>query len=306
MAYRAADVRDFALYPVDFANWLIRERFVPGGPFFCGVCNSSMRLERTPLSPQHRSASPDFGRSAEGVIWRCPQQSCRHTQSIRIGSIFEASHYTIPQQFELMEAFCNGFTVEVAANAVGVDRRHVGEYFGMLRQRWQAALNARPITFDADSIHESDEMVLLHVKDETSGQYRRQWIQSLAERESGKVKLFIIPDRSADVLIGNIRNNIPPQSMVFTDEWPAYANLGRFHYNHRHVNHSRREYSRRDRLGHRLVDVHINTCEAHHRHFRKLVANRQLKTLQRLPAYIGEYEFRCSGYPLYAPFKLAN
>jgi transposase-like protein len=64
-----------------------------------------------------------------------------------------------------------------------------------------------------------------------------QWVFGGIERESGRLFLVPITDRTADTLEAIIRNRIEP-STVISDCWGAYNKLDSLGYTHRTVNHS--------------------------------------------------------------------
>ena len=51
-------------------------------------------------------------------------------------------------------------------------------------------------------------------------------------RYAGRVRLAVVPDRSARSLGGFIERNIAPGTTIITDDWSGYANLGEFGYRH--------------------------------------------------------------------------
>lgn len=62
-------------------------------------------------------------------------------------------------------------------------------------------------------------------------------------RETLKVKTFVIPDTKRRTIQPLIKTHIPKQSYVMTDEWSAYYGLN-CSYNHGVVDHGRKEYQR--------------------------------------------------------------
>jgi transposase-like protein len=54
-------------------------------------------------------------------------------------------------------------------------------------------------------------------------------------RYAGRVRLAIVPDRSADSLCGFIENAVAPGSLIVTDEWTSYAGLGKRGFNHQAI-----------------------------------------------------------------------
>lgn len=51
-------------------------------------------------------------------------------------------------------------------------------------------------------------------------------------RYAGRVRLAIVPDRTADSLCGFVESAVAPGAKVITDDWSGYASLGRRGYDH--------------------------------------------------------------------------
>jgi hypothetical protein len=306
MGYRYEDIVDVSSNPIDFGRWLVRERFVPGGDRRCSHCNSGLNMQCTWLHSIHQCnpLRADYAGSADGVVWRCVNEHCHRQYSIRVGSIFERSHFSLLQQCKIVCDFCDEVSITTCSRQMHVPRKHVGQYYARLRGLWRRALEDNPIVFLLGNTFESDEMQLKHVLNDETGHYEDLWIQSISERETGAVRLLVLPNRSGDSLCGNLQLLLPPNALVFTDDWPGYLGLIQRGFRHYTVNHSAGEYTRRQRIGGRNLLVHCNTCEGHHRVLRKKLLNKQIRSTTVLPAYIREYEYRHSGRSLWDPFKV--
>lgn len=51
-------------------------------------------------------------------------------------------------------------------------------------------------------------------------------------RYAGRVRLAVIPDRSAHSLCGFIENAVAPGSLIIPDDWSSYAGLGKRGFDH--------------------------------------------------------------------------
>jgi transposase-like protein len=51
-------------------------------------------------------------------------------------------------------------------------------------------------------------------------------------RYAGRVRLAVVPDRSAKSLCGFVKNAVEPGTLVVTDDWKGYAGLGKYGYKH--------------------------------------------------------------------------
>tara|TARA_R110002167_G_scaffold26395_3_gene90987 strand:+ start:3722 stop:4435 length:714 start_codon:yes stop_codon:yes gene_type:complete len=51
-------------------------------------------------------------------------------------------------------------------------------------------------------------------------------------RYAGRVRLALVPDRSADSLCGFVKNVVAPGARIITDDWSGYAGLAKHGYDH--------------------------------------------------------------------------
>ena len=47
-----------------------------------------------------------------------------------------------------------------------------------------------------------------------------------------RVRLAVVPDRSADSLCGFVESAVAPRTLTVTDDWSGYASLGKRGYEH--------------------------------------------------------------------------
>ena len=70
------------------------------------------------------------------------------------------------------------------------------------------------------------------------------------QRETGKLRLIVIPGTTKAIFLRTIREHIKPMSLIFTDSHRSYSFLSRPNsgFVHRAINHKRREFSREEVL----------------------------------------------------------
>src|SRR5215211_5392969 len=110
-------------------------------------------------------------------------------------------------------------------------------------------------------------------------------ILGMVER-GGRVRLRIIPSRRGPALSREVRANVNPSSLVFTDDWQAYKPLKYDGYlGHRIVNHSAGVYVD--------GDTHTNTIEGFFGNLKTGMRGAYKKVSPKwLPSYLDEYAFR--------------
>lgn len=149
-------------------------------------------------------------------------------------------------------------TPDPMTGTVEVDETYVG---GKMRGRFRSKREA------ARARMQNKEVVAGHVQ------------------RGGKVRAIHLPDGTAGRLLPLVHQYVLPASMVYTDELPAYTDLGGPGYKHHRVNHSAKVYV--------SGDVHTNTIDgfwALLKHgLRGVYHGVSAKHLQ---AYLDEYAFR--------------
>jgi len=106
-----------------------------------------------------------------------------------------------------------------------------------------------------------------------------------AERK-GKVLTQKVPDVKANTLVPFIENNVVPNSVVYTDDLPSYANLWKCGYSHATVAHSQKVYVTGD-------GIHTNRIEGFWSQLKRSIdGTYHHVTAEHLAEYVDEYSFR--------------
>jgi transposase-like protein len=109
-------------------------------------------------------------------------------------------------------------------------------------------------------------------------------ILGMVER-GGNVRLRIIPSRRGPALSREVRANVNPSSLIFTDDWMAYKQLRSDYLGHRIINHS---------AGHYVDgDTHTNTIEGFFGNLKTGMRGAYKHVSPRyLQSYLDEYAWR--------------
>ncbi len=109
---------------------------------------------------------------------------------------------------------------------------------------------------------------------------RKKPIIGMVERETGKVRMFLVNSRNAKTINKLIKDNIEVGSTVYTDSWRGYSDLAK-DYNHEIIDHSKREYVR--------GDVHTNTIENIWGQFKRNIRKAHIKITDKyVQLYVNE------------------
>jgi transposase-like protein len=113
---------------------------------------------------------------------------------------------------------------------------------------------------------------------------RKATVLGMVER-GGRVRVRVIPSRRGPALSREVRANINPASIVYTDDWVAYKPLKREFLDHRIINHSAGRYVD--------GDIYTNTIEGFFGNFKVGARGCYRKISARwLQAYLDEYAWR--------------
>jgi IS1 family transposase len=233
----------------------------------------------------------------------CPNNECRHTLSIRQGSFFHDSRLSLYDQMNITMCFCEDMTLTACQKLTGHAKSTLVDYYDNLRGCYSDEIDNTPVKGTGLGPYEVDEVSIDHVEI-SPGSFDRVWILDMIERDTGKYRAFLVPNRSSETLSPRISEFAPPDSLIFTDDWAGYSRLGRLGYRHHTVNHSSGEYSRVVEIDGTAMSVHINTIEGLHKTLRQRLLNKSRRNCERMELILAECMYRRSGRPLFEPFKI--
>jgi transposase-like protein len=106
-----------------------------------------------------------------------------------------------------------------------------------------------------------------------------------AVERGGRVKATVVPGRRGPHIKAQVVEWVKPESIVYTDEWPAYNRLGEHFASHSRVRHGSGEYV--------IGDVHTNTIEGFFGNLKTGIRGNYKKVSHKwLQGYLNEYTWR--------------
>ncbi|OAN64790.1 IS1595 family transposase [Magnetospirillum moscoviense] len=198
----------------------------------CGVVGEPFRISTRP-----------------GVL-RC--RACRKDTGLTVGTVMERSRVPLSTWFwaaYLIASQTQGMSAVQFQRQLGLSRYETA--FGILHK-----LRAGMVRPDQDRIGgrdgehvEVDEtLVGGRTRGEGRGVHRKTLVSCAVEvrhrepgtaqdnrrdgRYAGRVRLAIVPDRSAESLCGFVEGAVEPGTLLITDDWSAYASLRKRGYDH--------------------------------------------------------------------------
>lgn len=204
----------------------------------------------------HFSLISNKGNVCDDFVARCP--TCKREQSLRTGSFLDRFRISLVELTRIIfYHFLQRHTQTQIARETGLNKNTVSSVCRLVRKIIHIYMQYTYSNFpfgeklaierDPDGnimrtpACEIDETMICH-KTLSDGTKKQIWCFGLYDRSSKEYKIFVIPNRSAQVLIPIITKHVytAPNNptRIYSDGWAAYLQLTRYHYEHRRINHT--------------------------------------------------------------------
>ena len=270
-------------FPNDAAclQWLWRNRYAEDGSH--AECRKCEKVRK-------------FHKVAERPAWDC--DSCGHHLHPLAGTIFHKSSTSLQLWFfaiHLMTSTRCGVSAKQLERELGVTYKTAWRIFNLIRNKLMAPDDDAPLTGEVE-IDETSVDGRPRVKHSMRNDPEaRSKAMKLRERSratvfaaverGGRVKATVLPSRRGPGLHNKVIEWVEPTSIVYTDEWPAYNQLGAHFAAHSRVRHSTGEYV--------VGTAHTNTIEGFFGHLKPSIRGTYRKVSHRwLQGYLNEFTFR--------------
>jgi transposase-like protein len=236
------------------------------------------------------------GKSNRVGLYKC--YACRKPFTVKVGTIFEASHIQMRDWLTAMHLICS--------SKKGISANQLSRTLGLtLKSAWFMAHRIReamapsgPDSFldklGGDFRHvEADETEIGKSKKTKGTRKRRDNLKvlSLVER-GGRVRSFRIDSASIGTIKPLMDANLRKDSRLSTDMGPHWVSKKIGFPHHEMVDHSKEEYVRKTASGDK---VSTNSAEGYFSIFKRgLVGTYQQMSEQHLHRYLAEFDFRMS------------
>ena len=223
------------LFPDDAACATYLEKARWGDDFACPHCG-------TAGEPFHFENRP-------GVL-RC--RKCRKNTGLTVGTVMERSHTPLNVWFwaaYLVASQTPGMSAVQFQRQLGLSRYETAFQIlhklrsGMVRPN-QDRIGGQP----ENHVEVDETWVGGRTRGEGRGVHHKVLVSCAIEvrhrkpgtkldnrkdgRYAGRVRLAVVPDRSAESLCGFVESTVAPGSLIVTDDWSGYAGLGKRGYEH--------------------------------------------------------------------------
>lgn len=172
----------------------------------------------------------------ERSCWQC----CNTFVGLRDGSILQNRKLSYRQFIDDLSEFSRDSTVKTAAANTGVSEKCVRSLFNEIRELIAEDIKTCDKLGGPQTIVEIDEAKFGKRKYSRGRLVDGSWVIGGVQRNSNRCFLAVCPQnvRSEASLLPIIQQNVAPGTLIITDKWKAYVNLGRHGYIHEDVNHS--------------------------------------------------------------------
>src|SRR3954470_2319079 len=229
-------------YPDDAAclDRLWRDRFAPDGHHAqCPKCERERKFHRTKTRASYTCDSCGL-----------------HIHPMK-GTIFEKSTTSLHQWFYAMYIMAStrcGVSAKQMERELAVGYKTAHRIMKKIRTELMTDEDCEPLSGDVEIDETSwggrPRGRKLNPVERAAFREAKTTVLGMVER-GGKVRVRVIASRRGPALSREVRANVNPASMIFTDDWQAYKPLRREYLAHRIINHSEGVYVR--------GDVHTNT-----------------------------------------------
>ena len=229
------------------------------------------------------------GKSNRIGLYKC--YACRKPFTVKIGTIFEASHIAMRDWLCAMHLICSskkGISANQLHRTLGITLKSAWSMAHRIREAMKPSSKGALMGGEGGFV-EIDETYIGRKADQPlpkGGKAHKNTVLALAER-GGRVRSLYMPMLRKRDTHEVIKHYVSPKAHVRKDESKMFPGIGAHVQSHETVNHSRGEYVR--------GDASTNTIEGVFSIFKRgMVGTYQHCGEQHLQRYLAEFDFRYS------------
>lgn len=254
----------------------VEARIWPQGPV-CPHCGGVERISKM------------LGTSTRIGTYKCYQ--CRKPFTVKVGTIFEASH--VPMNVWLQAMYL------IAGSKKGISSNQLHRILGVtLKTAWFMSHRIREAMRSDDTgmfggnggVVEVDETFIGQLKGVPKKRafHHKMKVLALVDRDSGKARTMVVDNVNAATLMPIVLDNVAREARVMTDEHSGYRYLKDHFAAHGTTSHGKGQYvNLEDR------SIHSNTVEGYFSIFKRgMKGVYQFCGENHLHRYLAEFEFR--------------
>jgi transposase len=262
-------------------DMLWRERYAPDGHHArCPKCKRTRKFHRIKTRP----------------AYSC--DTCGHSLYPLAGTIFNKSSTSLHLWFYaiyIMASTRCGVSAKHLERELGVTYKTAWRMFNLIRNKLmvedgmplkgdvevdEASVDGKPKRKQGEPIKRPNTR-----SDAAKLRERSRATVFAAVERGGRIKATVLDSRRGPALKRQVIEWVEPESIVITDEWPAYNGLERHYISHSRINHSAGYYVQ--------GDTHTNTVEGFFGNLKTGIRGNYKKVSHRwLQGYLNEFTWR--------------
>lgn len=176
----------------------------------------------------------------EKNFWKCNVNKCRQTIRMRVGNWFEGSRISFTTAVRFIYCWCKELTpIKFCQEELHMADKTIIEWDNYLREICVAEMEERKKIGGSGCIVEIDDGTFTKRKNNAGRLLPPQGIFGGICRETKETFLVTVPNRNADTLMREIKENIKEGTTIYSDYWRGYDTheLEEAGYIHCKVNH---------------------------------------------------------------------
>jgi len=257
----------------DAAFAFVEAHLWPHGPV-CPHCQGAERIGKL------------AGKSTRPGLYKC--YACRNPFTVRVGTIFEASHLELHLWLQAIHLLCaskKAISSHQLARVLGITVKSAWFLSHRIREAMRSG-DLEPMGGAGVQVEVDETYIGLKEgrKKAKRGYGHKRPVLSLVER-GGQVRSFHVESATVANIVPLVRDNIDRESLLLTDESRLYWGVGAEFYSHDAIEHGKDKYVR--------GDVHTNTVEGVFSVFKRgMLGIYQRCGEKHLHRYLAEFDFR--------------
>lgn len=229
------------------------------------------------------------GKSTRIGTYKC--RACRKPFTVKVGTIFEASHVKMNLWLQAIYLMC--------ASKKGISSNQLHRTLGVtLKTAWFMSHRIREAMRDdtlrsfgsGGGMVEVDETYMGKTQGMGKGSHsaKKRKILALVDRDTKKVRSMVVDKVNVSTLMPIIKENLAKEAQLMTDQAMHYRKIGGEFAAHHSVNHGVKEYVNKEN-----PQIHSNTVENYFSIFKRgMKGVYQHCKKDNLHRYLAEYDFR--------------
>lgn len=226
-------------------------------------------------------------RSWDGYIFQC--KMCYKRTSVRTGSLLFKSRMQLIQILSILVSYANNQTTDYVSRRYCLDIKTVKTWYSTFRKLISKYMDNQfqQLGGEGKSV-EIDEAVIGRRKYNRGRIRQQQWVFGCIERGTSNIFIQCVDNRTKATLGELIKDVIAEDTLIFSDEWPAYMSFfgeDNSPYAHLSVNHS-------ENFVDPLTQAHTQNIECVWGRMRRHLRSKNYRNKDFLKFYLDEFCFK--------------